>query len=215
MSGPPTIDLPEKPVPGSYRKAVLMLSSTMRRRIAAATILLAAGLGGQAALATSAFADVRDQVVRDQSNGFTNILVPDRSAPGSPIRSVPRIGQTDATPQSQVWQRQSTGAGNFALVHAPSLGSQPLCLDVQGDPATAGAALVLSPCDGSARQSWKPLSTAAFTQLQNKQSGLKAELVGGRLVQNEFPKRTDADFRERTKLQQFSIVPKTFGVGGA
>jgi hypothetical protein len=74
---------------------------------------------------------------------------------------------------------------------------------------------VLSPCDGSARQSWKPLSTAAFTQLQNKQSGLKAELVGGRLVQNEFPKRTDADFRERTKLQQFSIVPKTFGVGGA
>jgi hypothetical protein len=166
-------------------------------------------------MATSAFADVRDQVVRDQSNGFTNILVPDRSAPGSPIRSVPRIGQTDATPQSQVWQRQNTGAGNFALVHAPSLGSQPLCLDIQGDPATAGAALVLSPCDGSARQSWKPLSTAAFTQLQNKQSDLKAELVGGRLVQNEFPKRTDADFRERTKLQQFSIVPKTFGVGGA
>jgi hypothetical protein len=191
-----------------------MLSSTMRRRIAAATILLAAGLGGQAALATSAFADVRDQVVRDQSNAAT-ILVPERSEPGSSIRSVPRIGQADATPPSQVWQRQSTGAGHFALVHAPSLGSQPLCLDIQGDPATAGAALVLSPCDGSDRQSWKPLSNAIFTQLQNKQSGLKAELVGGRLVQNEFPKRGDADFRERTKLQQFSVVPKTFGVGGA
>jgi hypothetical protein len=100
MSGPPTIDLPEKPVPGSYRKAVLMLSSTMRRRLAAATILLAAGLGGQAAMATSAFADVRDQVVRDQSNGFTNILVPDRSAPGSPIRSVQRIGVIDGPPRS-------------------------------------------------------------------------------------------------------------------
>jgi len=36
-----------------------MLSSTVRR---------------QAAVATSAFPDVRDQVVRDQSNGFTNIL---------------------------------------------------------------------------------------------------------------------------------------------
>jgi hypothetical protein len=192
-----------------------MLSSTMRRRIAAATILLAAGLGAQVVSATPAFAAGNDQVVRDQSNGFSNILVPDRSAPGSPIRSVPRIGQADATPQSQVWQRQNTGAGNFALVHVPSLGSQPLCVDIQGDPATAGAALVLSPCNGSDRQSWKQLSTAAFTQLQNKQSGLKAELVGGRLVQNEFPKRTDADFRERTKLQQFSIVPKTFGIGGA
>jgi hypothetical protein len=192
-----------------------MLSSTMRRRIAAATILLAAGLGAQSVLAPVAFADVRDQVVRDQSNGFSNILVPDRSEAGSPIRSVPRTGQADATPQSQVWQRQNTGAGNFALVHAPSLGAQPLCVDIQGDPATAGAALVLSPCDGSDRQSWKPLSTSIFTQLQNKESGLKAELVGGRLVQNDFPKRGDADFRERTKLQQFSVVPKTFGVGGA
>jgi hypothetical protein len=104
---------------------------------------------------------------------------------------MPRLGQADATPQSQVWQRQSTGAGDFALVHAPRLGTQPLCLDVQGDPATAGAALVLSPCDGSDRQSWTPLSTAVFTQLQNKQSGLEAELVGGRLVQNELPKRGD------------------------
>jgi hypothetical protein len=31
----------------------------------------------------------------------------------------------------------------------------------------------------------------------------------------EFPKRGDADFRERTMLQQFSVVPKTFGIGGA
>lgn len=118
-----------------------MSRSTLRRSLATALLVMAASL----ALATPASADVRDQVIRDQSNGFTNILVPDRAAPGSPIRSVPRIGKTTATPPSQLWRRESArnGRGTFNLVHVRSIddGDRQLCLDVQGDSTQAGAAL--------------------------------------------------------------------------
>ncbi|MBC8093481.1 MAG: RICIN domain-containing protein [Pseudonocardia sp.] len=192
-----------------------MSRSTLRRSPATALLVMAASL----AHATPASADVRDQVIRDQSNGFTNILVPDRAAPGSPIRSVPRIGKTTATPPSQLWRRESArnGRGTINLVHVPSIddGDRQLCLDVQGDSTQAGAALVLRPCDGTDSQAWRNLSTSPFTQLENRGSRLKAELVGGRLVQNGFPNRNDADVRDRNRLQGFSIVPATFGIGGA
>lgn len=193
------------------------MSTTWTQRLLGAVMIVAATLGGQLALVGPASAaDVRDRVVRDQSNGFDNILVPDRSAAGAGVRSVPRVGQAGATPPEQTW-RQLNQNGGFALAHVPSLGPgrQPLCLDSAGDPATVGARLVLAPCTGQDRQTWRQLSTAIFTQLENRQSKLKAELVGGRLVQNEFPRRGDVDFRERTRLQLFSVVPKEFGVGGA
>lgn len=196
-----------------------MSVSTVRRMLAATLLVMSASLGVQAAVATPALADVKDVVFRDNSNGSTNILVPDRAAPGSAISSVPRIGKADDTPQSQVWQRGSArnGRGTFNLVFAPTIGDgqRQLCLDVQGDSTQAGAPIVLRPCDGTDSQAWKKLSTAAFAQFENFGSGLKAELVGGRLAQFEFPNRNDADVRERTQLQQFSIVPKSFGIGGA
>lgn len=196
-----------------------MFRSTFRRTMATALLVTAASLGVQAAVAAPAFGAVGDQVIRDQSNGFANILVPDRSAPGSQIRSVPHIGGADDTPQSQVWQqpRARNGGGTFNLVHAPSIGGggRQLCLDVQGDSTEPGAPLVLRACDGTDSQAWRVLSTATFTQLENRGSGLKAELAGGRLVQNNFPNRNDADVRERNRLQAFSIVPTSFGFGGA
>jgi hypothetical protein len=201
-----------------------MSRSTLRRTVITAVLVAAAGLGAEPATADPAVPDqrrdVREQVIRDQSDGLTNIVVPDRAAPGARVRSVPRIGQADATPPEQTWLREiaRNGRGTFNLVHTPSAGDggRKLCLDVQGDSLEVGAPLVLRPCDGTDSQAWSvPAGFATFTQLINRDSGLNAELVGGRLVQAAFPERDDPDARERNRLQGFSIVPRTFGFGGA
>ena len=74
---------------------------------------------------------------------------------------------------------------------------------------------MLHPCDGTDSQAWRQLVAVAPSQLENQGSKLKMELVGGRLVQAQFPGRDDADRRQRTTAQSFFVSPKSFGVGGA
>jgi hypothetical protein len=74
---------------------------------------------------------------------------------------------------------------------------------------------VLSPCDGSDSQAWRFLGNAAFNNMENLGSRLKVELVGGRLVQAQFPDSTDPAARQRRTAQLVGVLPKTFGVGGA
>jgi hypothetical protein len=192
------------------------MSSSTLRRLAAALLITTASLGVQAAATTPAFAaDVKDRVITDRSG---NVLAPDRSASGAVIRSVPRIGAANATPDSQVWQAPAARQrGTFNLVFVPSLrdGGVQLCLDVRGDSTEPGAPLVLRPCDGTDSQAWKNQINTNPTGIVNSASGLLWELVDGRLVQNGPPARSDADFRQRARLQQFSISPKSFGIGGA
>jgi hypothetical protein len=51
--------------------------------------------------------------------------------------------------------------------------------------------------------------------MENLGSRLKVELVGGRLVQAQFPDSTDPAARQRRTAQLVGVLPKTFGVGGA
>ena len=195
-----------------------MSRSALRRGLAVTVLSSSAVLGLLTATSTAHAADVRDRVFVSQSGGVKTVLVPDRSAAGAPVRQVTRIGAADASPAEQTWRQESArqGRGAFTLVHTPSAtGARRLCLDVQGDSTQAGAPLVLRPCDGSDSQAWKFLTNSVFTQMENQDSKLKVELVGGRLVQADFPQRDDADFRQRTTAQFVSVAPKSFGVGGA
>jgi hypothetical protein len=191
------------------------MTTSLVRRVLGAALVGAAAITGLTGAATPAFAaDVTDQVVRVFSDN--TVLQPDRSAPGAAIRAVARIGKADDTPDSQVWKRRpARQPGFFTLVHAPSEGDRPLCIDVDGDSTQAGAALVLRPCDGTDSQAWRQLVSVPPSHLENKQSGLKMEVVGGRLVQNEFAGRNDADRKQRNDRQLLFIQPKSFGVGGA
>jgi Ricin-type beta-trefoil lectin domain-like len=191
------------------------MTTSLIRRMLGAALVGAAALTGLTAAATPAFAaDVNDRVVRVSADN--TVLQPDRSASGAAIRAVARIGKADDTPDSQVWKRlRARQPGFFTLVHAPSEDSRPLCIDVEGDSTQAGAALVLRPCDGTDSQAWRQLVSVPPSHLENKQSGLKMEVVGGRLVQNDFPGSDDADRTQRNARQLLFIQPKTFGVGGA
>jgi hypothetical protein len=169
------------------------MTTSLIRRVLGAALAGAAALTGLTGAATPAFAaEVPDTMVRVFADN--TVLQPDQSASGAAIRAVARIGKADDTPDSQVWKRRpARQPGFFTLVHAPSEKDRPLCIDVEGDSTQAGAALVLRPCDGTESQAWRQLVSVPPSQLENKQSGLKMELVGGALVQNEFPGRDDAD----------------------
>jgi hypothetical protein len=196
-----------------------MPRSALRRGLAG-TVLSSSAVLGLLITASPAHADVRDRVFVSQSGGVKTVLTPDRSAAGASVRQVARTGVADASPVEQTWRSESArqGRGAFTLVHTPTAGATGpgrLCLGVQGDSTAEGAPLVLAPCDGSDSQAWRFLGNAAFNNMENLGSRLKVELVGGRLVQAQFPDSTDPAARQRRTAQLVGVLPKTFGVGGA
>jgi hypothetical protein len=165
-----------------------------------------------------------------------NLVVPTGAANGAQIVSVPRIGQADATPDSQVWtfdhakRFDANGKvvrGALSFIFQPTFnkpGVRPLCIDVANDSTQVGAPFVLRPCDGTPSQTFVTLGDLQFPLLQNVLSGLKVEvLTNGNVTQQDFPPRPAANaspaerqaLRARSQAQTFLLSPKSFGIGGA
>jgi ricin-type beta-trefoil lectin protein len=204
------------------RPRIEMTFRAHARRRLTVTLLGTAVLASIAGLATpaaAATAPAQPRPLPDSPNRVVRIddelLQPQGSTAGSPLRFATRIGQANDTPDNQTWtQRRGRLGGTFRLVHTPSVqqGGVQLCVDVEGDSTEAGARLVLRPCDGTDSQLWRGLGSSRPQVLQNVESELNMERVRGGVVQNQFPPRED---RERARNQLIFVSPKSFGVGGA
>lgn len=186
---------------------------------------LAMAFAAPAAAAPGDVKPLKDRVVRPFNNA-KNLLVPDGANNNARIRSKPRTGQANETPESQVWTEVTPAGGQVVLVFQPTTnGGRQLCMDVEGDSKNAGAAVILRPCDGTPSQTWKRIGGGGGPEfLQNLNSGLNMEvLANGQVAQQPFVGRVPANaslaerqaLQARNNAQQFFLNPKAFGVGGA
>ncbi|SBT38793.1 RICIN domain-containing protein [Micromonospora auratinigra] len=213
---------------------------SIARRLATVlgTTVVAGGvLSGFAAAASAAPGDPppsRDRVI--QPFRTADLLVPTSGRSGARVVSQPRIGKAQDTPESQVWafdnsrkfdQNGAVIRGGVSFIFQPTLGRsgvRPLCMDVAGDSAQAGASVELRLCDGTPSQVFTFVGDLQVPNVQNVRSGLNLEVQpDGTVVQRGFVGRAPAgaSAQERAKLQArrdaqtFLPRPKSLGVGGA
>lgn len=156
-----------------------------------------------------------------------NVMQPDQAKAGASVRFVPRVGQGNDTPESQLWAQTAGPNPGINLVFQPTLNSGlQLCLDVEADSKVEGAPLVLRPCDGTLSQTWQSVGGPTPAFYRNQHSGFYMEVEpanGGRVVQRAFVPRVPSSAtpqerqaaKARTDNQLFFLSPKSFGIGGA
>ncbi|MFI6132660.1 RICIN domain-containing protein [Micromonospora sp. NPDC051141] len=192
------------------------------------------GFAGSASAAAGDIPPTRDRVIQPVKTD--NLLAPTSGRSGARVVSQPRIGKAQDTPESQVWandnsrkfdQNGNVIRGAVSFIFQPTLGKagvRPLCMDIAGDSAQAGASVELRLCDGTPSQVFVFVGDLQFPVVQNVRSGLNLEVQpNGTVVQQGFVGRipVGVSAEERARLQArnnaqiFAPRPKALGIGGA